>query len=152
MGFSPLLLLTPEDHAHARDPRLCLLQLRDVDRLHGEESVQPGALLLFLLLNKVGQAFSPTSFSFPPAGFGRNCGAALSGCGPAFERVQPAGRPAAGTIARPTIFADRPFVRKLSSIGRSRRHSPEDFASKLQELPELSQLQICRVSLSNEQG
>ena len=31
-------------------------------------------------------------------------GGPLSG-GPAFERVQPAGRPAAGTIARPTILA-----------------------------------------------
>ena len=30
------------------------------------------------------------------------CEAAYSGCGPAFQRVQPAGRPAAGKIARPT--------------------------------------------------
>jgi len=47
----------------------------------------------------------------------------LSGCGPAFLRVQPAGKPAAGKIARPTICAKHCRSGKLSGIGRTRgRH------------------------------
>jgi hypothetical protein len=49
--------------------------------------------------------------------FGGSCGAAFSGCGSAFRRVQPAGRPAAATNGHPTANAEPVGGGKLSGIG-----------------------------------
>ena len=56
----------------------------------------PATIQNLTLLGSTFPSHMPVSLAVGGPGSPAQCGAALSGCGPAFQRVQPAGRPACG--------------------------------------------------------